>query len=103
MSFFIFPESTTVVGYLAKKTLMNIDVIASCWFQANAVRDALAKSLFCRTVSAIVKRANSMKRPTSNSTVSSDSNESFSNSGIYVIKLINKLDWYHKASIWQWY
>ncbi|XP_060081419.1 myosin-IIIb-like [Ylistrum balloti] len=42
---------------------------------ANTTRDALSKALYFRTVSAILKRANSIRRPTSNSTLS-DSTES---------------------------
>ena len=42
--------------------------------QANEIRNTLSKALYMRTVSAIIKRANSSKpRPsTSNSTISSD-------------------------------
>ncbi|XP_052069098.1 unconventional myosin-VIIa-like isoform X1 [Mytilus californianus] len=42
---------------------------------ANATRDSFSKSLYCRTVSAILKRANSLKRPSINSLLS-DSTES---------------------------
>ncbi|KAJ8318178.1 hypothetical protein KUTeg_003269, partial [Tegillarca granosa] len=41
---------------------------------ANVTRDSLAKALYCRTMTAILKRANSLRRPTSNSL--SDSTES---------------------------
>ena len=46
--------------------------------QCNATRNALAKSLYCRTVATIVRRANSLKRPVGplSGTMSSDSNES---------------------------
>ncbi|XP_074602506.1 unconventional myosin-IXb-like dachs isoform X2 [Brevipalpus obovatus] len=44
---------------------------------ASKTRDALAKALYCRTVTTIVRRANSMKRIGSScGTMSSDSNES---------------------------
>lgn len=46
----------------------------------NFTRDALAKSLYCRTVATIVRRANSLKRLGSNSgTLSSDSADSINN------------------------
>ncbi len=46
--------------------------------QCNATRNSLAKSLYCRTVATIVRRANSLKRPVGplSGTMSSDSNES---------------------------
>merc|ERR1719412_3279771 len=43
---------------------------------SNATRDALAKSLYCRTVATIVKRANSLKRPVGALSGSMSSNES---------------------------
>ncbi|CAG7834204.1 unnamed protein product [Allacma fusca] len=47
---------------------------------SNFARDALAKSLYCRTVATIVRRANSLKRLTSTSgTLSSDSTDSVHN------------------------
>ncbi|KAI8494719.1 TRAFAC class myosin-kinesin ATPase super [Branchiostoma belcheri] len=47
---------------------------------ANQIRDALAKALYSRTLNAIVRRANSVRRPASNSgTNSSDSSESVQN------------------------
>ncbi|XP_077979493.1 uncharacterized protein LOC144434854 [Glandiceps talaboti] len=42
---------------------------------ANATRDCLAKALYCRTVSAIVRKANSVRRPGSNSGHSSSSDD----------------------------
>jgi dachs len=46
----------------------------------NFSRDSLAKSLYCRTVATIVRRANSLKRLNSNSgTLSSDSADSVNN------------------------
>ncbi|XP_039284577.1 unconventional myosin-IXa [Nilaparvata lugens] len=47
---------------------------------SNAIRDSLAKALYCRTVATIVRRANSLKRLGSTlGTLSSDSNESVHN------------------------
>lgn len=47
---------------------------------SNLTRDALAKSLYCRTVATIVRRANSLKRLCSTSgTLSSDSADSAQN------------------------
>lgn len=49
-------------------------------FQANTIRDSLAKALYCRTVATIVRRANSLKRLGSTlGTLSSDSNDSVHN------------------------
>ena len=58
---------TQHVGGLTYKTLADP-------VTANRSKNALVQALYTRTVSAIVKRANSCKRP--NSTVSSDSNDS---------------------------
>ncbi|XP_070580651.1 unconventional myosin-X-like isoform X2 [Ptychodera flava] len=42
---------------------------------ANATRDSVAKALYCRTVSAIARKANSVRRPGSNSGHSSSSDD----------------------------
>lgn len=63
------------------RTIMCICVISvRAHFQANHIRDSLAKALYCRTVATIVRRANSLKRISSTlGTLSSDSNDSVHN------------------------
>ena len=59
-----------------------LDLINS-FSQATSTRDALAKTLYCRTVATIVRRANSLRRHGSScGTLSSDSNDSIPNNNV---------------------